>query len=888
MIGIQQNSDAANLHGADQSEEALVSQNAPARNILLIHEILPHFDCSGADLRLFELVRELRRQNHHVTFLARSGRDELQYRPPLEALGATVFSHDSERLRHTGDAGTASWNLREVLEQGRFDIAILSHWFWSGISVPEHYLDKIRRWSPRTRILVLSEDRHGERERRSAQLSGLLSDFERGEEFEQREKEIYQRADLLLYVTETDARHFLTLLPDLQTEHLPTIAESGFPGGAFSTREGVLFLGNFENLANRDALRWLLDEIWPLVRQQDPSVKLYIAGNAATPDLATQLPGVTVLGKLGDLAPAFAARRVFIGPIRYGTGIITKNMIALAHGLPVVTTPVGAEGLQLVHRSHALIPDSAKDFASSILQLHRDETLWNSLSSNGREYIRSKFCLENLQSQIRKIVARAMQLLPRTADPGHTWSYRAVEETNPEVLTAPANYRRMLRTLAYWQMGHRHLVAERYAEAIEQFRHIFVTVQSPLLATIFHSTLLKDMAHCYRELGNVRFAERCERELRKPAHPWTAPVPPEPRALSRHASSPKAPEISVVIPTYNRAEVLRLCLSALAYQSLPGDRWEVIVVDDGSTDETEALCRNLLLPFSSIRYTRQENQGAGAARRTGVAMARGEFLLLINDDTIPGSNLLVEHLSVHRKHPSEKWAVLGEFRPSQESIRRALSLFVNTSAFFFPQQTLKAGQLCDHAYFVTCNLSIRRDAVLEAGSFDPQFRVAEDTDLGTRLAQRGFQVRFHPDAGAVHEHGRFSLNDLIRRAQSYGAADWKLFQKHPQLLGDGAGPFGRLQANDFSRMRDYLHRHRPAVEAALAALQALDDVDMIPLCQKDAQGHTKAEAILAQLAQVVPIVHWYYLFASFLQASKEARSQNIPLSQFAEAVPTTR
>jgi O-antigen biosynthesis protein len=888
MTLIQNHALAASLPKAGENEKALIPLHASAKNILLIHEILPHFDCSGADLRLFELVRELRRQNHSVTFLARHGRDELQYRPPLEALGATVFSHDPERLRHSGDAGTALWNLREVLERGHFDMAILSHWFWSAISVPEHYIDEIRCWSPQTCILVLSEDRHGERERRSARLSGHLSDFERGEEFEQREKEIYERADLVLYVTETDQRHFLTLLPHLQTEHLPTIAEAGSPGAGFSTREGVLFLGNFENLANRDALRWLLEEIWPLVRKQDPQIKLYVAGNAATPDLIPKTSGITLLGKLGDLSPAFAARRVFIGPIRYGTGIITKNMIALAHGLPVVTTAVGAEGLQLVHRSHALITDSAKDFAASILQLHRDETLWDSLSSNGRQYIRSKFCLENLQSRISKIVDRAGHLHPRPADPSHTWSYRAVEETNPEVLTAPASYRRMLRTLAYWQMGRRHRAAGRHADAIEQFRHVFTAVQSPLLATIFHSTLLQEMAHSYRALGNMPFAEHCERELQKPARTWTAPVPPEPRAPSIKTSAPTSPEISIVIPTYNRAGVLRLCLSALAYQSLPAHRWEVIVVDDGSTDDTEALCRNILLPFSSLRYARQENQGVGAARRTGVEWARGEFLLLINDDTIAGSNLLVEHLSVHRKHPSEKWAVLGEFRPSQESIRRALSLFVNTSAFFFPQQTLKPGQLCDHAYFVTCNLSVRRDAVLEAGSFDPQFRVAEDTDLGTRLAQHGFKVCFHPDAGAVHEHGRFTLNDLIRRAQSYGAADWKLFQKHPQLLGDGSGPFGLLHPSDFLRIRGYLDWHRPAVDAALVALHALEDVDMIPLCQKDAQGNTKAEAIMAQLAQIVPIVYWYHLFESFLQASKGTLSQDSPPPQLEKVAAQTQ
>src|SRR5262249_37199591 len=155
---------------------------------------------------------------------------------------------------------------QEVLEREKFDIAILSHWFWSGISVPEHYLDEIRRLSPKTRVLVLSEDRHGERERRSAQLSGFLSDIERGNNFEQRETEIYEQADLVLYVTETYHKRFIELVPGLAAEHLPTIAEtvdSSAPNPSFAEREGVLFLGNFDNLANRDALDWMLKEVWP-------------------------------------------------------------------------------------------------------------------------------------------------------------------------------------------------------------------------------------------------------------------------------------------------------------------------------------------------------------------------------------------------------------------------------------------------------------------------------------------------------------------------------------------------------------------------------------------------------------------------------------------------
>src|SRR5262249_55252742 len=169
------------------------------------------------------------------------------------------------------------------------------------------------------------------------------------------------------------------------------------------------------------------------------------------------------------------------------------------------------------------------------------------------------------------------------------------------------------------------------------------------------------------------------------------------------ASRPKQrPAVSVVFPSFNRAGLLPTTLGAWAFQTLAEDRWELIVVDDGSTDETETLCRTAVLPYR-LRYSRQEHLGAGAARRLGVELARGEILLLCNDDTIPDSSLLEEHLRLHSVPANRNNAVLGKFSASQESVNRALSFFVNRSAFFFPQANLSPGQALDQAYFITCN-----------------------------------------------------------------------------------------------------------------------------------------------------------------------------------------
>lgn len=828
------------------------------QNVLLVHEVVPHYDCSGADLRIFELARELRHDGHNVTFLARQDSNAQKYAPALEKFGVRVIAGDPDRLRHAAEDRITPWSFQELLENGTFATAILCHWYWNAIPVAEHYLDDIRRWSPRTCVMVLSEDRHGERERRAYPLSKHLSDLERAEEMEQREVEAYREADLLLYVSEADHRHYRSLLPDLRAAHLSTIAEAGKLGPGFAEREGILFLGNFENLANRDGLHWLVKEVWPLVHKQAPDLKLYVAGHALTPELCPPGKGIVLLGRLDDLGAAFAKRRVFVGATRYGTGLITKNMIALAHGMPLVTTAVGAEGLQLVHEEHALVANDPQAFANGIVRLQQDETLWNTLGRQGREYIERNFNVENLRGQIRQILTLGASLPRKTLDPAHQWSYRKVETYMPEVLTQlPARYRAKLRKFGYWQLGHSLLAQRRYAEAVEQFRHIFATLRGEVPAMNLHIRLLADMAECYSALGRENDAARCAGESERLG---------KLAASSMAKSAGRDPQLSVIIPTYNRKSTLQLCLTALSLQSLPASCFEVIVIDDGSTDGTEAYCLGQEFPFREFRYLRQENSGAGAARRAGVEAARGNILLLMNDDTVGSPTLLAEHLAMQQLHSRERWAIFGSFLPTEECNRHALSLWLHGSTFLFPQNMLRPGQLCDAAHFITCNLSISREAVLDAGSFDPAFRVGEDTELGIRLASKGYRVKYHPAAQASHEHVEFTTEDLLRRARTYGPVHVALFEKHPHLVSRGNSPFGTLSPDDYRRMEREIIEKRAAVDAAVAGLRALDQLDLFDLARKKLIDDAQLQHLIDQVGQLVPLVYWVTLFESFLQA----------------------
>ncbi len=175
------------------------------------------------------------------------------------------------------------------------------HWFWTGISVAEHYIDTIRRFSPCTRVAVLTDDQHGLREERLAQVSGLLSDHLRAVNLRQREREVYSSADLVLGISEADIRGITAMVPGVKTGLLTMTTDIAPVEKQFEEREGVLFIGDFANRTTVDSAVWLLQGIWPEVRKRLPEATLYLAGNLSE-TLTLEIPaGVQVLGYVEDL-----------------------------------------------------------------------------------------------------------------------------------------------------------------------------------------------------------------------------------------------------------------------------------------------------------------------------------------------------------------------------------------------------------------------------------------------------------------------------------------------------------------------------------------------------------------------------------------------------------
>ncbi|MFZ3215971.1 MAG: glycosyltransferase [Candidatus Acidiferrales bacterium] len=853
-------------HGRQQATTAADGVERPLK-VLVIHEMLPHPDRHGADVQWMQMLRELRAQGHDVVHVARSGVNRARYAPAVEELGIRVFTPDSERLRFLGFDFPVAWTFEKLLCDNRFDLAILFHWFWNGISIPEHYMEDIRRLSPQTFIAVLTDDQQGLREMQMAELTGRWADYERSRDFTSREFEVYRRADVVLTISEDDRRALLRTAPELRTGRMPMIAPVEPETGGFSERENFLFLANFDNLANRDAADWMLAEIWPRIRKRLPSAELLLVGNNLPVELGLGHQGVRRVGYVANLDPIFGGCRVAVSPIRFGTGIKTKNLSALAHGLPLVTTTVGADGMNLRLSETALIADGSEQFADAAVRLYTEEDLWRKLARQGREHIVEDFSEKRMQEAVRCLMQQARKIEPKAYEPGFVWSYQLVESRFPEILTQAASVRTSLRLSHYVNLAEEFFSQRQPAKALAQLRHIFSIVRGRLPASGLCLRVVELMAECYHELGDDNTAEVYAQRAKRFLFTAEDPVQPGRPASNGKKTGSRAAAVtfSIIIPTHNRQKTLAACLHALGEQSFaPGD-FEVIVVDDGSTDGTEQFAR-AFRPAYPFRYLRQINAGAGAARRRGVQHAQGEYLLFFNDDTIASPGLLAEHLRAHQEHPGERQSVLGDFRLPPAAQERALTRFLSESPFLFPQATLKNGKYWEYTYVVTCNLSVRRKAVLGVGSFDPQFRVAEDSDLGLRLSHRGFCIRYVSEAVAVHLHPSFTVPDLLRRAEMYGRTQLTLLRKHPVLLGDGGTVFGLLDEKAADRWRALLAQREQEVRDLAGKLTRIDSVDFAPFTTMKRGDGTMADEIARLFRRAVPDVYWHYFFSSLLEA----------------------
>jgi len=231
---------------------------------------------------------------------------------------------------------------------------------------------------------------------------------------------------------------------------------------------------------------------------------------------------------------------------------------------------------------------------------------------------------------------------------------------------------------------------------------------------------------------------------------------------------------SVIISTYNRRVMLLQTLETLEHQTVPPDRYEVIVGVDGSNDGTVEALAGLRPPYS-LRWVWQKNRGEAAVANAAARLARHEVLVFLDDDQLASPELLAAHLDVHQRHGVV--LVQGFFPLAPGYDRRGASLT-------YQRALLQAMAPVESAhpfppYIWSANISCRRETWAKVGGLDEAFREygGEDTDFGLRIAAQGVPFIFEPRALSHHLH-RVSYSSHRRQAFSEGRSMVRLAEKH--------------------------------------------------------------------------------------------------------------
>ena len=242
---------------------------------------------------------------------------------------------------------------------------------------------------------------------------------------------------------------------------------------------------------------------------------------------------------------------------------------------------------------------------------------------------------------------------------------------------------------------------------------------------------------------------------------------------------------SVIIPTYNRGDVLCKTLNAYLKQTSFNLIKEIIVIDDGSTDNTRCVVENLINTFPiPVMYLYQENKGPAEARNRGIRAASGKMLLISGDDIAPHPHLIEEHLLYHQKNDFvNNVAVLGKtIFPPREHVTPFME-YIQENGLQFGYPLIENENDVPFNFFYTSNISIHRDFLLEDNNlFDTEFPYAawEDIELAYRLKQKSLKIVYNKNAIGYHHH-KISFASFRKRQELCGYSACIFYKKHPEL-----------------------------------------------------------------------------------------------------------
>jgi len=599
--------------------------------------------------------------------------------------------------------------------------------------IAEEMMPLFKAAQPAAFTIVDSVDVHFAREETQAKLGAV--DMSQVLQTKKRELGVYNSADVTIAVSKDDL-HLLTRKEGLKNVFLVPNIVREYPRAAGKRSPIVVFIGSYAWYPNPEAVKWFADAIWPAVRASCPAAEFLIIGSDPTPEVLSlaEVPGIKVLGYVPETKPFLETAAVSVAPLRVGGGMKGKVNEAMAHGIPVVATRIGAQGFEAIHGQHMMIADDPQEFASCVISLLKDENLQRDMGLAGQQ-LNSAICSHcAVKEQIRMVVERCSRIVPA--------------QTGPPRPGLCAKWAAML-AMFFADLGHAIKLLRR--EGIGQF-----------------------FSRAWLYLHGQRLP--VSQDMQEVDSP-TPYILPKPDRFLEFPPLSDTPTASIILPVYNQWDFTHACLESILVNSA-GTSYEVILIDDHSTDETVNIGRYA----ANIRVIRNEhNMGFLLNCNKAAALAKGKYVILLNNDTLVQAGWLEWMIRTLEERP-DAGMVGAKLIFSTGRLQEAGSIvFCDGSAMNYGREDLpdrpQYNYFKEVDYCSAAAVCVRKAIWDKAGGFDTRYVPAyyEDTDLAMQVRSMGFKTVYQPKAVVIHFEGTSHGTDITTGIKKKQDENQKVF-----------------------------------------------------------------------------------------------------------------
>jgi GT2 family glycosyltransferase/tetratricopeptide (TPR) repeat protein len=267
------------------------------------------------------------------------------------------------------------------------------------------YIDDVKNFCPQAKVIYDTVDLHYVREQRQAQIQNSTELAAQAEKTKAKELSVAAKADFTLVVTEKERDVLLQENSQLKVITYPSSRDIYGSARGFAERKDLLFIGGFRHTPNVDAMLYFSSEIFPFIKRKLKGIKLYIIGGEP-PETIRNLASddIIVTGHLPDISQHFNHCKLSVAPLRYGAGIKGKILSSMSYGVPVVATSIASEGMQLRNQFEVAIADTPHDFAEMVVMLYNNQSLWNELSTNSTNFVKSRYSLDAAKQSFKEML----------------------------------------------------------------------------------------------------------------------------------------------------------------------------------------------------------------------------------------------------------------------------------------------------------------------------------------------------------------------------------------------------------------------------------------------------------------------------------------------------